>query len=159
MVHPSLELLTEPPTQPQIDASVDALLGYCNDPDYSVAGVMKANIENCVRVFSATGGSTNLVMHLIAAMRYAGVRFSLSDLETIIDAHPIPDLFDYSLTEGRDIFALAQQCCDGQIRGMETVLYEPSTERRFPFIWTRRRRRERPGASGCRTRGIWRRPA
>ncbi len=124
MVHPSLELLTEPPAQAQIDVAVEALLGYCNDPDYSVASVMKANIENCVRVFSATGGSTNLVMHLIAAMTYAGVRFSLSDLETIIDAHPIPDLFDYSLTEGRDIFALAQQCCDGQIRGMETVLYE-----------------------------------
>ena len=124
MAHPSLELLTEPPNQRQIDDAVRDLLGFCNDPDYSVSNIVKANIENCVRVFSATGGSTNLVMHLIAVMLYAGVRFSLDDLETIIDAHPIPDIFDYSLTEGRDIFALAQQCCDGQIRGMETVLYE-----------------------------------
>jgi dihydroxyacid dehydratase/phosphogluconate dehydratase len=36
----------------------------------------------------------------------------------------VPDLFNYSLTEGRDIFALAKQCCSGDIRGMETLFYE-----------------------------------
>ena len=41
-----------------------------------------------------------------------------------IAAHPVPDLFNYSLTEGRDIFALAKQCCDGDIRGMETLFHE-----------------------------------
>src|SRR5690606_3707021 len=39
-------------------------------------------------------------------------------------SHPIPDIFDYSLTQGRDIFALAKQCCDGDIRGMETLIHE-----------------------------------
>jgi hypothetical protein len=38
----------------------------------------------------------------------------------------VPDIYDYSLTKGRDVFALAQQCCAGQIRGMETVFYELS---------------------------------
>jgi dihydroxy-acid dehydratase len=37
---------------------------------------------------------------------------------------PVPDIFDYSLTKGRDIFALARQCSAGVIRGMETVFYE-----------------------------------
>jgi dihydroxyacid dehydratase/phosphogluconate dehydratase len=36
----------------------------------------------------------------------------------------VPDIFDYSLTEGRDIFALAEQCRRGQVRGMETVFSE-----------------------------------
>jgi dihydroxyacid dehydratase/phosphogluconate dehydratase len=57
-------------------------------------------------------------------MIYAGTDFSLWDLERIHRAVPVPDIYDYSLTEGRDVFALAQQCCAGQIRGMETVFYE-----------------------------------
>jgi dihydroxyacid dehydratase/phosphogluconate dehydratase len=36
----------------------------------------------------------------------------------------VPDLFDYSLSEGRDIYALAEQCGAGLVRGMETVFYE-----------------------------------
>ncbi len=31
----------------------------------------------------------------------------------------MPDILDYSLTQGRDIFALAEQCCSGKVRGME----------------------------------------
>lgn len=49
---------------------------------------------------------------------------TLFDLEAIHRAYPVPDLFDYSLTQGRDIFVLAQQCCAGMIRGMETLMYE-----------------------------------
>jgi dihydroxyacid dehydratase/phosphogluconate dehydratase len=63
-------------------------------------------------------------MHLVGAAIYAGMRFSIWDLDRIHHAHPVPDLFDYSLTQGRDIFVLAQQCCSGQIRGMETLFYE-----------------------------------
>jgi dihydroxy-acid dehydratase len=124
LVHPAVELLTEPPTQAQVDAAVDALFGLINRPDCSVASLVARNIANAVRVHSASGGSTNLMMHLVSAMVHAGYRFSLYDLERIRVAHPIPDLFDYSLTAGRDIFRLAQQCCGGQIRGMETLLYE-----------------------------------
>ncbi|MBI3962369.1 MAG: dihydroxy-acid dehydratase [Deinococcus sp.] len=124
LVHPALELLTAPPDQERVNAAVDALFTFCNNPDYSVFHMVAKNFANCVRVHSTTGGSTNLVKHLVAAMIYAGYDFSLFDLERIHTSTPIPDLFDYSLTQGRDIFALAQQCCDGKIRGMETVLFE-----------------------------------
>jgi dihydroxyacid dehydratase/phosphogluconate dehydratase len=124
LVHPAIELLTSPPTQEQVNASVDALFGFCNDPSFGVSNLVRENIENCVRVHSATGGSTNLMMHIVAAMLHAGVEFGLWDYDRIRRAVPIPDLFDYSLTDGRDIFALAQQCCDGDIRGIETVIYE-----------------------------------
>jgi dihydroxyacid dehydratase/phosphogluconate dehydratase len=124
LVHPALELLTAPPDQDRVDAAVNALFDYCNNPDYSVSEMVKLNVENAVRIHATTGGSTNLMMHMVSAMIHAGVDFSIWDYERIRLAAPIPDLFDYSLTQGRTIFELAEQCCSGQIRGMETVMYE-----------------------------------
>jgi dihydroxy-acid dehydratase len=124
LVHPALELLTDPPTQAQVNRALDALFIFFNNPAYSVGALVRANIENAIRVHSATGGSTNLILHIVAAMLYAGVDFSLDDYNAIRTATAIPDIFDYSLTEGRDIFTWAQQCCTGQSRGIETVLYE-----------------------------------
>lgn len=124
LVHPALELLTEPPDQTRVNAAVDALFTYCNNPDYSVGEMVKRNLENAVRIHSTTGGSTNLMMHFVACIIAAGVDFSIQEYDRIRRATPIPDLFDYSLTQGRTIFELAQQCCAGQIRGMETVMYE-----------------------------------
>src|SRR3990172_772003 len=116
LVHPALELLTDPPTQPQVNAAMDALFTFFDDPAFSVGSLVRNNIENAIRVHSATGGSTNLIMHIVAAMLYAGADFSLENYIAIRTATPIPDIFDYSLTEGRDIFAWAQQCCTGQSR-------------------------------------------
>ncbi|MFN0087816.1 MAG: dihydroxy-acid dehydratase [Blastocatellia bacterium] len=124
LVHPALELLTEPPDQARVNQAVDGLLSYCNNPDYSVSEMIKANVENCIRIHSTTGGSTNLIMHIISVFLHAGLDLSIWDYDRIRRAAPIPDLFDYSLTQGRTIFELAQQCCSGQIRGMETVTYE-----------------------------------
>ena len=124
LVHPALELLTAPPDQHRVNAAVDALFSFCNQPDYSVGEMVRRNIGNAIRIHATTGGSTNLMMHLVSAMIHAGVDFSIFDYERIHRASPIPDLFDYSLTQGRTIFELAQQCCSGQIRGMETVMYE-----------------------------------
>ncbi len=124
LVHPALELLTSPPNQEQVNQAVDAMFTYCNNPNYSVSEVVKANVENCIRIHSTTGGSTNLMMHIVSAFIHAGLDFSIWDYDRIRRATPIPDLFNYSLTQGRTIFELAQQCCSGQIRGMETVMYE-----------------------------------
>jgi dihydroxyacid dehydratase/phosphogluconate dehydratase len=123
-VHPKLELLTEPPTVEQLKPAIESLFAIANRPECSVAELIGANIANAIRIHSSGGGSSNLMMHVVGAMVYAGYDFSLWDLENIHQSFPIPDLFDYSLTEGRDIFALAQQCCSGEIRGMETLFYE-----------------------------------
>jgi dihydroxyacid dehydratase/phosphogluconate dehydratase len=124
LVHPALELLTAPPDQDRVDVAVDALLDYCDNPDYSVSEMVRRNVENAIRIHATTGGSTNLMMHMVSAVIHAGLDFSIWDYERIRLANPIPDLFDYSLTQGRTIFELAEQCCSGQIRGMETVMYE-----------------------------------
>lgn len=124
LVHPGLEFLTEPPAYEQVDAAIQVLLDNCNDPEFSVTRLIESNIENAIRVHSTMGGSSNLMMHMIAAMIYAGYRFSIHDSDRIRQKVQVPDLMNYSLTEGRDIFALARQCCDGLIGGIDTVLYE-----------------------------------
>lgn len=124
LVHPAVELLTAPPTQEQVNLTIDSLATMINDPVFGVSNIMAANICNAIRIHSASGGSTNLIMHMVAAMLYGGYKFSLWDLDRIHHEHPIPDLFDYSLTQGRDIFVLAKQCCSGDSRGMETLFHE-----------------------------------
>jgi dihydroxyacid dehydratase/phosphogluconate dehydratase len=124
LVHPVLELLTEPASPAHINPAVDALLEICDQPKFSVAETVRRNMEMAVRIHSATGGSTNIMMHLVAVAISAGLKFDLWEYDRIRRASAVPDIFNYSLTEGRDIFALAEQCCSGQIRGMETVIYE-----------------------------------
>ncbi|WP_026580965.1 dihydroxy-acid dehydratase domain-containing protein [Bacillus sp. J33] len=124
LVHPAVELLTDPPTQRQINAVLDSFGTMINEEKFGVSNIVAANIKNAIRIHSASGGSTNLMMHIVAGMLYAGYEFSLWDLDRIHHEHPIPDLFDYSLTEGRDIYSLAMQCCSGTSRGMETLFYE-----------------------------------
>ncbi|BDG60188.1 dihydroxy-acid dehydratase domain-containing protein [Caldinitratiruptor microaerophilus] len=124
MAHPRLELLTDPPDAATVAAAVDDLFRLFNRPEYSVREIVGRNIANAIRIHSASGGSTNLMMHLVAVMLYAGYRFTLWDLDRIRRSYPVPDLFDYSLTQGRDIFALAQHTCAGHIRGMETLFHE-----------------------------------
>jgi len=124
LAHPAVELLTGPPTTAQVNRVVDDLFTYVNEPRYSVANMVVANFANGVRVHSATGGSTNLMMHLVACLIYAGHDASVWTIDRVRRDPPVPDIFDYSLTEGRDIFALAQQCQAGAIRGMETVFHE-----------------------------------
>ena len=124
LVHPALELLTQSPNQSQVNKALDSLATMINDPVYGAANIMATNIRNAIRIHSASGGSTNLMMHIVAGMLYGGYKFSLWDLDEIHHSHPIPDLFNYSLTEGRDIFSLAMQCCDSDSRGMESLFYE-----------------------------------
>lgn len=124
LVHPAVELLTSPPSQAQINLTLDAFADMINKPEFGVANIVATNIRNAIRIHSASGGSTNLMMHMVAAMLYSGYDFSVSDLDEIHHSHPIPDLFDYSLTEGRDIYSLAMQCCSGASRGMETLFFE-----------------------------------
>lgn len=124
VVSPELELLIEPPTQAQVNKAIEGLFAIILRPECSVSELVRANIANAIRIHSSGGGSTNLMMHIVGAMIYAGYDFTLEDLESIVNEYPIPDLFDYSLTQGRDIYVLAQQCCSGDIRGMETLMYE-----------------------------------
>lgn len=124
LTHPAVELLTGPAEAKQVNRVVDDLFTFVNKPDYSVGAMVAANFANAVRVHSATGGSTNLMLHLVAAMIYAGYDVDVWTVDRIRRNPPVPDIFDYSLTQRRDIFTLAEQRARGAIRGMETIFYE-----------------------------------
>lgn len=124
LAHPAVELLTDPPTTDQVNAVVDDLFELVERPECGVRELVRQNMGNAIRLHSSAGGSTNLLMHLVGAAIYAGFQFDIHDLDRIHHSHPIPDLFNFSLTEGRDIFVLAKQCCSGDIRGMETLIHE-----------------------------------
>lgn len=51
--------------------------------------INKASIENAIRVLMATGGSTNLIIHLTAIARRAGIKLELKDFEKISRDTPV----------------------------------------------------------------------
>lgn len=55
----------------------------CNDI------INKKSIENAIRVLMAAGGSTNLIIHLIAIARRGGIDLKLEDFERISDTTPV----------------------------------------------------------------------
>lgn len=55
----------------------------CNDI------ITKKSIENSIRVLMAAGGSTNLIIHLIAIARRGGIDLKLEDFERISDTTPV----------------------------------------------------------------------
>lgn len=122
--HPATDMLTAPPTTEQVNRQVADLFKMINRPECSVREILRANIRNAVRVHSTQGGSSNLMMHMVAAMKYAGFDFSVHDIDKIRTLLPVPDIFNFSLTEGRDHYQLAMQKCAGLHRGVETIIYE-----------------------------------
>lgn len=51
--------------------------------------INKKSIENAIRVLMATGGSTNLIIHLIAIARRANIDLTLDDFERISKQTPV----------------------------------------------------------------------
>lgn len=115
------ELLVDVPETEQVFSGVDALFRLFNKPQYAVCSILERNYANAIRVHNATGSSSNLMLHMPAVMRHAGFDVTVFDYERVRNSHPVPDIFAHSLTEGRDTFALAQQCNAGQNSGMESI--------------------------------------
>jgi dihydroxy-acid dehydratase len=118
---PDVELLTDAPTSELVAECVDMLYRSLNRKELRITNVVGRNFENTVRIHSATGSSTNILLHLPAIMRYAGYDISINDYEQVRKATPVPEIFAHSLTEGRDTFVLAEQFAKRQHRGMESL--------------------------------------
>jgi dihydroxy-acid dehydratase len=68
-----------------------------------------ASLENGIRVISATGGSTNAILHILAFAKIAGIPFGLEEFERIAESVPLIaqfkpaspfNLFDYHRVGG-----------------------------------------------------------
>jgi len=121
LVPSEVELLTDEASTDVVFRNVDHLFRLFNQKEYAVCELLKQNYANAIRIHSATGCSTNLMLHMPAIMRYAGFDVTIHDYETTRRSSWIPDIFAHSLTEGRDTFVLAQQMQAFQNRGMESI--------------------------------------
>ncbi len=124
LAHPAGAFLTRPPGADRVNQIVNDLFNMLHRPQYSVLSMVHANWENAVRIHSATGGSSNLILHLVALANYAGMNGTIETYDKVRRAAPIPDIFDYSLSERRTHYELARQCESGRIRGIDTIVYE-----------------------------------
>ena len=128
------ELLVDEAPMALIARNVDQLFRMINKPEYAVCEILKHNYGNAVLIHNATGSSSNLMLHMPCVMRHAGFDVTLFDYEKIRDAHPVPDIFAHSLTEGRDTFVLAQQAKAGLHHGMAS-LYKVLKDLNVPMNW------------------------
>lgn len=122
LVHPEQELLTKAPDTANVNAAIETLFQQFNRPEQGLIEIVAANFANCVRIHCATGGSSNLMLHLVGMMRYAGFDITLDDYDRIRCQQKIPDIFSHSLTEGRDTYVLAQQYQQGLHRGNDSLV-------------------------------------
>ncbi len=128
------ELLVDEAPTALIARNVDQLFRMINKPEYAVCEILKHNYGNAVLIHNATGSSSNLMLHMPCVMRHAGFDVTLFDYEKIRDAHPVPDIYAHSLTEGRDTFVLAQQGKAGLHHGMAS-LYKVLKDLNVPMNW------------------------
>ena len=128
------ELLVDEAPTALVARNVDQLFRMINKPEYAVCEILKHNYGNAVLIHNATGSSSNLMLHMPCVMRHAGFDVTLFDYERIRNAHPVPDIFAHSLTEGRDTFALAQQAKAGLHHGMAS-LYKVLKDLNVPMNW------------------------
>lgn len=121
MTPPELELLTGLPPDASVISGVDRLFALFNKPEFRITEILRRNFANLVRIHSATGSSSNLLLHIPCIMRHAGFDVTAEDYRRIRAETPVPEVFAHSLTEGRDTFELALQFARGQHRGMESL--------------------------------------
>ena len=115
------ELLMDEPGLDLVSSSVDTLFRMINEPELALCEILAANYANAVRIHGATGSSSNLMLHMPCVMRHAGYDVTLFDYARLCDAHPVPDIFAHSLTEGRDTFVLAEQGAAGFHHGIDSI--------------------------------------
>ncbi len=128
------ELLVDEAPTALVAHNVDQLFRIINKPEYAVCDLLARNYANAVRIYNATGSSSNLMLHMPCVMRHAGFDVSLFDYERIGDAHPVPDIFAHSLTDSRDTFVFAQQAQAGQHHGVAS-LFKVLQDLGVPMDW------------------------
>ena len=79
------------------------------------SALLRANLKNALRVWSAVGGSMNWALHFPYIAAYVGVRVTPRDMAAISDATPF--LIDISPLRDKSFFTLAVEKAAGQHSG------------------------------------------
>jgi dihydroxyacid dehydratase/phosphogluconate dehydratase len=126
LVPRGLELLTGPPSDAEIDGAVDALMKLVkkNDPGRSVSAIVRVNLSNAARIWAATGGSTNWVLHFGSVAHAVGEKLTPAELGRI--SARTPHIMHLDPTRGLSMFSLARESEQGG--GIERIFSRVASE-------------------------------
>lgn len=116
------DLLTKAAGDEVVAASATALLDAVRNrrEERSASALLRANLKNALRVWSAVGGSMNWALHFPYIAAYVGVRVTPRDMAAISDATPF--LIDISPLRDKSFFTLAVEKQAGAHSGMDSTV-------------------------------------
>jgi dihydroxyacid dehydratase/phosphogluconate dehydratase len=116
------DLLTKAAGDDVVAASAAALLDAVRNrrEERSASALLRANLKNALRVWSAVGGSMNWALHFPYIAAYVGVRVTPTDMARISDATPF--LIDISPIRDKSFFTLAVEKQAGAHSGLDSTV-------------------------------------
>lgn len=120
LVPEGFDLLSGPYTEDMARQAVHSLFTLI-EKRIGIAQVVRENLTLGAKVWSATGGSTNLALHLPFVMNALGLEGNL-DTILALRGEGVPDLFDLKVEYGRSFWELAQQVRAGHHSGAASLV-------------------------------------
>ena len=116
------DLLTKAAGDDVVAAAAAALLDAVRNrrEERSASALLRANLGNALRVWSAVGGSMNWALHFPYVAAYVGVRVTPADMARVSDATPF--LIDISPIRDKSFFTLAVEKQAGAHSGMDSTV-------------------------------------
>jgi dihydroxy-acid dehydratase len=122
LVPRAADLLTAPAGDAVVATSVRALLDAVRNrrEERSASSLVRANLANAVRVWSAVGGSMNWALHFPYIAAYLGAALGPGALAAISDQTPF--LIDIDPARDRSFFTLAVEKAAGAHSGLDSTI-------------------------------------
>ena len=122
LVPRAADLLTKAAGDAVVATSVKALLDAVRHAreDRSAAALVRANLGNAVRVWSAVGGSMNWALHFPYIAAYAGMKIDPALMAQVSDETPF--LIDISPVKDHSFFTLAIEKAAGVHSGLDSTI-------------------------------------
>lgn len=116
------DLLTRPAGEDVVKSSALALLDAVRNrrEERSASALVRANLKNALRVWSAIGGSMNWMLHFPYIAAYVGVEMTPTYVADLSDATPF--LMDISPIKGKSFFTLAAEKAAGGHDGLDSTV-------------------------------------
>lgn len=122
LVPRAADLLTKAAGEAVVGTAVKTLLDAVRNQreERSAASLVRANLKNSMRVWSAVGGSMNWALHFPYIAAYVGATIGPAELAAISDETPF--LIDISPIRDRSFFTLAVEKAAGAHSGLDSTI-------------------------------------
>ena len=116
------DLLTRPAGEEVVSRAVALLLDAIRGrrEEHSASALVRANLRNAVRVWSAIGGSMNWVLHFPYLAAHVGIKVTPTFLADLSDRTPF--LMDIAPSADKSFFTLAVEKASGAVSGLDSTM-------------------------------------